>query len=250
MDYQKEYELLKEKIIEKYDYWFSKFVLEDIIDVGEVDYLIGNDDELVYNQDLAIELKDIITSYINEDTKTYNIELAIKFIELKKITDKRIINSPEYNYKEVYKCIFDEKIEGTNKSIKQPSYIKLNPNLSNSNNILKETYTFLKKNNYIENTEDEFISHFKESFQFESKINWTGSNQISLVGFINLLFDKDIIPHHKKRKLRTKILLNHFTFNNKPLNKGSIKTLSSKTYETRLYKVINDFFVSLEIDFN
>ncbi len=253
MDYKKEYELLKEKIIDKYDYHLSSYILEDIIDVGEVDYLIGNDDELLYNQNLSIDLKDIISSFINEESKTYTKELAIKLIELKKITDKRIVNNPDYEYREAYEFIFNEKFEDSSKPVKEIihiPHIELNINLTDKERVLDDVFSFLKSKNYIETSKKHFLSHFDRSQKIEEKINWTGPNLISLVGFITDLFDKNIIQRHKKRKHKNKIIMEHFILNNKNLNFNSVKTTGSKTYNTKEYKEINDFINKLKIDFS
>ena len=250
MDYKEEYKTLKEKIVDKYQYWLLRYVLEDIIDVGEIDYLIGNDDELLYNQELSIEINTVINSYINESSKIYDREFAIKLLELKKVTDNRIVNNPDYNYNEVYEYVFEDVLDTSSKPQKEIPIIPLNKNINSIESIINKIYAFLKSKNYVECSEKEFTSHFFNTSQIKDKINWTGPNLITLVGFITHLFDKNIIPKHKKRKERNKILTSHFQINDKPLNKGSIKTIGSNTYNTELYKEIYNFLNDLQIDFN
>lgn len=250
MDYQKQYKVLKEKIVDKYEYWVLNHILEDIVDVGEVDYLIDEFDELLFNQDLSIELNQIINSYIKEDSEIFDKELAIKLIELKKITDKRLIDNPKYDSGEVYEYIFEEILDTSSNTKKEIPRIPLNSNIDSIESLIVKIYSFLKSKSYVECSEEEFTSHFLDRNQFENKINWTGPSLITLVGFVTHLFDKDIIPKHRKRKERIKILTSHFQINNKPLNKGSIKTTSSNTYNVKLYKEIYDFLNGLQIDFN
>jgi len=62
MDEEKErlfrrYNSLKEKVIDKYDYFFHKHLLMDISEVRYVDYLIDDESEYLYNIDLALEIK-------------------------------------------------------------------------------------------------------------------------------------------------------------------------------------------------
>lgn len=250
MDYKEKYKTLKEKVVDKYEYWLLRFILEDIIDVGEVDYLIGNDDELLFNQELSKEINEVINLYIKESPKIYDREFAIKLLELKKVTDNRLINNTDFNYNEVYEYIFEDILDTSSKPKRGITKIPLNSNIDSIESVIVKIYVFLKSNNYIECSEEEFISHFINKNQIEDKINWTGPNLITLVGFVTHLFDKDIIPKHKKRKERIKILISHFQFNGKTLNKGSIKTISSNTYNTKLYKEIYNFLNDLQINFS
>ena len=240
MDYKKEYELLKEKVVENYDYWLLKHILIDFEELGKIEYLIGEHDEFLYNVELSRELKEIIDHQL---AKEHNQELIIKFLELKKTVDKRIIENSFYDEIYVNEYIFDVKKD----ELDYPHYkhiIQLSPNITNKKKVLKEIFIFLKNEKIIYCSEKEFVSHFEPSKNWEAKIQWN-KNLISLIGLIEFMFVYDILPKYHKRKLRNKIILNHFTKEDGDLKLGSIKTLASELNLHKDCKPIKEFIASL-----
>ena len=250
--FYKSYDYLRERVIDKYDYYYHEELLEDIGSVGEVDYLIGDESEFLYNVWLGRDIKDTIDVFINEEG---NYDLLLKLIELKKITDKRILSNPKYDENYVNEIVFDIKnTTEKNTSPKAPinkfnPIIKLNPSIKNKEELLKEIFSFLNKEGYIECSEDVFNSHFKPSKEWSTKILWLG-NLISLVGLVDDLFIKNILPIRRKRRLRNKTVLNHFKSEKGDLKEGSVKTEGTNIFDTKRYKEIHEFITSLKVDFD
>ena len=246
------YDYLKERVIDKYNHYYHVELLEDLADDGEVNYLIGDEEEFLYNVGLSRDIKDTIDVFINEEG---NYDLLIKLVELKKITDKRILSNPKYDENYVNEIIFDIKdTSQENTSSKPPinkfnPIIKLNPSIKDKEELLKEIFSFLNKEGYIECSKDIFNSHFEPSKEWSTKILWLG-NLISLVGLVDDLFVKIILPVRRKRRLRNKTVLNHFKSEKGDLNEGSVKTEGTNIVEPRKYKKIHEFISSLKVDFD
>jgi len=242
------YSDLKERVIDNYDYYYHVELLTDIGDDGQVTYLIDDQNEFLYDTGLSYDLKNAIDSYLGvKDCYEY----LIKLVELKKIIDKKILSNPMYDENDANELIFDIKNPSQENSIiKTNPIIRFNPNVKNKEVILKEIFNFLKKEGYIDCPEDVFNSHFEPSKDWNSKILWVGENLISLVGLIDDLFVKNILPSRKKRRLRNKTVLNHFRNENGDLNDGSIKTEGTNIFDTRRYRKVHDFTTSLKVDFD
>lgn len=237
----KAYSMLKEKVTDNYDFYYHAEILEDIGEDGEVTYLIDDQNEFLYNVGLSYDLKNVIDSYL-DSKECY--EYLIKLVELKKITDKRILSNPEYDENFAKEFIFDIKDNTPIKPI-----INFNPTVRNKEDILNNIFIFLSSNGYLGCTKEVFISHFEPSKEWSTKILWLG-NLISLVGLIDDLFIRKILPPFKKRKLRNKTVLNHFKSENGDFNNGSVKTEGSNICQTSKYKEIHNFISSLKVDFD
>src|SRR5690606_27745488 len=98
--------LLKEytdKVIDNYEDWFAQEILIDIGENGGFDSLIDEQYEFGFNVDLSRSLQNITENLLYEQEEKYQLQfeeckkLLIEFIKLKRITDKRILESKAYD---------------------------------------------------------------------------------------------------------------------------------------------------------
>lgn len=113
--YMKLLEEYKDKVIDNYEDWFAQDVLVDISEIGGFDTLIDENYELLFNVDLSRSLNHIIENLLYDQEEKYRdrfdecTELLTEFIKLKRITDKRILESKAYDKDYVNEYIFEEK---------------------------------------------------------------------------------------------------------------------------------------------
>lgn len=246
--YKELFKQFKDKVIDKYEDWFADEVLMDISEIGGFDSLIDQQYEFMFNLDLSRSLQSVINSLLYEaydiqDEKIldeYKRQL-IEFIKLKRITDKRIIESKAYNQDWVNDWLFDNK-----PTENELLPIELNSRLLSQDELIDDLYAYLMENNYIECSNNTFKEHFLEK-STKNKIDWIGK-QSEIAAFIQLLYEYDIIPKDKERGKKIKLTSDNFYFkrNNKEFNTKSIsKEFSVFKNDETLCPELRNFFKEL-----
>src|SRR5690606_38558847 len=224
--------LLKEyndKVIDNYEDWFAKDVLLDISENGGVfDSLIDEQYEFYFNLDLSQDLQIIIEIllYKSEEDEEENIhKLLIEFLKLKRITDKRILESKAYDKEYVNEYLFDGKSEKWKTFLIQLNVSHLfNNNLSSprnqtrldhfmlrediSKNFIKDLYSELKSKSFVNCDFDSFSKIFTQQQSTIEPISWKGTER-QITYFINQLMnflDKEV--DNVKYKLIEKFFVN------------------------------------------
>lgn len=201
---KKEFEKFKDKVVDNYEYWFASFILEDISEIGGFETLIDEQYEFLFNVDLSDKLQHIIVNNIKDfDTK----ELIIDFIKLKRITDKRILESNAYDADFVNEYISNIKIQNKLDIHNSKTPIELNSRLINKDQVLQLIFNFLNEKEYIESSLKDFKDHFDKAEWKE--ITWIGK-QIELAAFISCLFNYDLISQNKERGNKVPLVMQHF----------------------------------------
>ena len=264
--------LLKEytdKVIDNYEDWFAQDILVDISENGGFDSLIDENYEFLFNVDLSRDLNNIIENLLDDEynekdqkKKDEYYKLVIEFIKLKRITDKRILESKAYDEDYVNQYIFSiYKTEKNN--IKQlevnklPTIpIELNQNLKDSDFIIKKLYSFLINEQFIEkSTIKDFSAHFNKKRQGVQKIHWKEENQ-KLIELILFLNEKEILRPVRKEINRpfVPIIINHFIDKKgNEFKSGSISSALNKKSQEKFSgftKSFERFFNELKIEFN
>jgi hypothetical protein len=175
MDFEKKYKTLKKKIKTDFNYWLDNYIMIDISEAGQVDYLITDIDEYYFCQELESELTFCINNLIEKNKR----ELLIKFTELKRINNKRIISNSFYNEDDI------NEIYGiTNSSSKTiHPFICLHSRIKDSESLLRKLYDNLIQKGFLECNEGTFTSLFKKTESI-TKVVWYG-RLIDILGLIN-----------------------------------------------------------------
>jgi len=219
MDYKKEYKKLKMKIVDKFDYWLDNYIMIDISEAGEVDYLITEIDEYYFCLSLESELKFIIDDLISNDNK----ELLIQFIGLKRVLNYRIVKNKNYDKKDFFE-LYEIKSEMDKERF---NYIKLNTNVIKSKLLINELFKKLVSQQFIECNATDFKNLFCES-KNRVQIIWL-KRQVDLLGLIFLLDRKNILSKNNWTKSQIAI----FFFKNK---KGDYRKRSLEVSSTKAMK--------------
>ena len=233
MDLEKHYEALKERIIDNFDYWLNDYIARDIIDVGKVDYLINEQDEYLFCLDLVSNLK----YYVDEVLIIQDDELLIKFIELKKYLDNKIIKNKYFDQKDIdhiFKEDISFEIDNQNKhEIKHYSSIKLHNEIQlnkaekeeilipenriksffihhdiDKDKFIEKLYNLLQEYKFIESDLNSFKSIFLDDYRVAKKIEWKGT-EIQITMFIATLIDNDFLDA-EVNKFKYLLLGNYF----------------------------------------
>lgn len=229
MELDKKYKKLKEKIVDNFDYWLDNYIAIDISEAGKVDYIINEIDEYYFCLELEQELKFIIDELIYSSNK----ELLIKYVNLKRILNNKIINNKYYKQEDLNN-IYD--IE--NKDDVAQYYIRLKSNIKNINKIKKALYNYLINERYIECPLKEFQELFVPSNK-NKQIIWLG-RQIDLLGLIYLLEKKNIVSLNNFTK--AKFALTYFKSTKGQYKLRSLEVKSSEIItEEYKYQGITEF---------
>ncbi len=233
MDLERKYKRLKDNIEDNFGYWLDNYIANDISEAGEVDYLITEIDEYYFCLQLEQELKWCIDDLINSDNK----ELLIKFVGLKRILNKKMINNKYYNDEDI------NEIYGiVNENITIHNYIKLNSTIEKIENVTELLHKELLKTGFIECTFKEFNLLFNDS-KNHNKILWLG-RQIDLLGLIFQLEKKSILS--KDNLTKSKIAFRYFKSKKGIFNKRSLEVKSSDVVEEEYkYQLIIDIIDKL-----
>lgn len=242
----------KDKVIDNYEDWFAKDVLLDISEIGGFDTLIDDNYEFLFNVDVSKDLHNIINNLLNdEEISRGRLEewekILIQLIKLKRITDKRILESKAYDEDYVNEYIFEEKPQ---KKVKEILPLQLNNKLLNPEILVNDIYTFLFDNEYIECSIELFKKRFFENLtENEKKINWK-AKQLEMAAFMQLIFDYNIISSNSERKLKVRLTIDHFNFDNREFKSNSLrKEFSEFKKDETLCPEIRKFFEKLQIKF-
>lgn len=238
----------KDKVIDNYEDCFAQYIIMDISENGGVfDSLIDDQYEFLFNVDLSHSLQNIIENllddeYYEKDKKKIDeyYKLEIELVKLKRITDRRIVENSAYDEKYVDEYLFDEKS-------KKIEPIRLNNKLLNPEILVNDIYTFLFDNEYIECSIELFKKHFFENFtENEKKINWK-AKQLEMAAFMQLIFDYNIISSNYERKLKVRLTIDHFNFDNREFKSNSLsKEFSVFKNDETLCPEIRKFFEKLQ----
>lgn len=226
MDLKEKYLELKDKVIDRFEYWSNNYIANDISEVGRVEYLINKQDEYLFCLDLELELKLCIEDVLNEETN----ELLIKFIELKKIVDTKIQNSDYFKQNDLDEIFSEYETITINPQFY--SNIKLNEKLKNSEIFIEKLFIELNSNCFIKNIKKDFNSLFSKS-NAPIKIEWL-KTETDLVWLMYLLnFNKFLCISNEPI---TKITHKYFHLKGKPLNPDSLQTLFSRVKKNDTFK--------------
>lgn len=225
MDYKSKYEELKDQVIDNFDYWLDEEITTDMAEEKEVYTMITEYDEYLFCLGLESELKILIEKLI-KDYKQEERELLVKFVGLKRVLNKRMLQNPYYNEEDIEE-IHNIKRE---KEDKIESYIQVNSTFTNSNELLNKLHNELLRREYIECSLFAFKSIFKDTSE-QSKVVWKGTI-LQLIGLIKLLQRKGFISRHTLT--RPKIAFNFFKNKNEDFKLRSIQTTSSRVEKEKL----------------
>lgn len=236
--------LLKAKAIDKVDYYFNEFVLEDVYDIGGIDYLIGEDDWYNYYVDLCRDINSIINELIdlqiNSKTKK---NLLHQCISLKVIIDNKILSNPNYNRDGANFDIFDFERIKINIDKKENPYIELSGDKSQTEIIIQKLWKELTIGRFINCSFEEFANHFKPNSFDISLIYWHGT-EAQMAKLFELLFKEDIIA--KRHEINKYVVITeHFinkknkSFNNRQLSQTTSKKFIKKNY-IEIEKIIEE----------
>ena len=212
MDYQREHDILRNKVVDNFEQSLDEYIATDISEAGEVDYLITEIDEYYFCVTLEQELKFLIDDLINTSEK----ELLIKFTGLKRILNERLISNKYFNDDDFY----NENLESTTSIL---SYIKLHPNIHNSKSLLQSLFDSLTKDEYINCSKNDFIKLFNESNN-RDKVVWLKTiNEI--LGLLNQLKITKVIS--STNPSISKLAFNFFKTSNSDFNIRSLEVKQS-----------------------
>lgn len=239
MDFKERYNKLKDKIIDNFDYWLNNYIAIDISEAGEVDYLITDIDEYYFYLELEQELKFCIDDIVDSNDN----ELLIKFIELKRILNTKILDNKHFKQEDL------DEIYSDIDAIEIPNYtnIRLHSNLKNPKIIIDEIYKGLFNEEYIFCELNEFSSHFF-NFEKSKSIEWQ-SSATNLLGLIHLMNKFKIISNHNHSN--SKIAIKHFKsikgkFNLESLQNISTRVMTRDDKDDKLYSVIKEMIFDLK----
>lgn len=249
--------LLKEytdKVIDNYEDWFAKDVLVDISENGGLfDSLINEQYEFYFNVDLSRSLQNIIENLLDDEynekdqkKKDEHYELVIEFIKLKRITDKRILESKAYDENWISEWLFGIKEESAKIFQKEDfEKVSLNKNLLNNEDLINQIGTFLVENGYINSKKSLFNELFINNS--EQKIIWVkGLRELAV--FVFSLYDKKIILNKNLPLLAVTL----FETEQSTIKLGSARRFFTDAKDKDLYYApeIRDFFDKLEVKFS
>ena len=249
--------LLKEytnKVIDNYEDSFAQDILVDISENGGgFDSLIDEQYEFYFNVDLSKDLQNIIENLLDDEynekdqkKKDKYYKLVLEFIKLKRIADKRILESKAYDEEWVNEFIFDKNPQ---KKIETTLPIQLNNKLLNPETLINDLYTFLSENDYIKCSIDQFKNRFLGNItEKKNKILWI-SKQSEMAAFMQLIFNYDIISKNRERKYKVQLSNYHFAFNEPHKEFKSIgKEFSEFKKDETLCPELRKFFEKLNKD--
>jgi hypothetical protein len=235
-DIKKELELLNEMAVTKVDFHFHNNVLEDILECGQVEYLIDNVSWVLYWADVSEKINYLMNSLIvgyQNGHKSYYPYL-MECTRIKSIIDKKLIDNPAYNEVEVKELLgFD-----VNRN-QHDNHLNVLGQNENRLIIIDKLHKLLINSGLIDIELSDFLSHFKVHSQPLAKIKWLGT-EIQIVGMFTKLIEKAIFPnsyHYNYHKLIT------IHFINKYAKEFKVKQLAvTKTKITHLFldeKIVN-----------
>ena len=197
-------EQLKEKVVSKRDYHFREFILEDIFDAGEVDYIVGDNEWYLYWMSRANDIKgllDYMISKYNSKLKGHD-KLLNDCMEIKLIIDKNLKENPYYIEEEVLADMGVE-VEG------EPLHNYLNiPNEEKKEVLVTSLLNALSNKGYIKNNQPDFIKHFNPYSGNLSKIQWYGT-EVQITALFLYLVKKGVIDRSYEYRIPSTIP-NHF----------------------------------------
>jgi len=240
---KKKIELLTEMVITKVDYHFHECVLEDILDCGQVEYLIDEVSWQLYWLDVAHSLNDLMNELISYwfDVKKDFRDYLLECVKIKTIVDEKL---KKFDKNEVFEDLGYE----INREVSNKNFVVRVTNDEMTvfiQNLYKQLYT----NSLIDIDFEEFIPHFDKYTSSQTKIKWFGT-EIELVSLFNILINKGVFKQpHKSNYL--KMITHHFlNKNGKTLNNRQLSVSQSKLYNEKLYQRIINIINELSINKN
>ena len=211
---KKEISYYREAAIDNVEYHINDHFAEDIIDAGMVDYIISDYDYYFYWMDKAKYLSDLMNRLIydhhiqnfekkNEDVAGKIYEYLIECVDIKRVIDKNLRDSRDFNEQEVEEWMGLE----VKKELKS-DFIPIMGNENIQKTISSELFKLLQSKGFINIESGNFERHFKPVSGNLSKIQWLGT-EIEIVALIHLMVTKNIIPK-SQQKNKAKIIANHF----------------------------------------
>jgi hypothetical protein len=191
--YRSSIDNLRKRAISNIKSSFIDFVLIDILECGQVEYLIADDDWLLYWQDVSSEVKSVIDDIIENESSIppeEYLKVLKECIEIKIVADERITKNELYVPEDAYEYLGIE-IDRP----KRTDIIHIACEDSKKSEIIILLHKQLSKEGYIDCTRDNFISHFVAESSQAEKIQWLG-RQKDLVALFNNLINEGILPKH------------------------------------------------------
>lgn len=241
-----------DKVIDNYEDSLAKDVLIDISENGGLfDSLIDEQYEFYFNVDLSKDLQNIIENLLDDEynekdqkKKDEYYKLVLEFIKLKRIANKRILESKAYDKNYVNEWLFDIKEENA-KTLQKEDYekVNLNKNLLNNEDLINQIGTFLVENGYINSKKSLFNELFINNS--EQKIIWVkGLRELAVFS----LYEKKIILNKNLPLLAITL----FKTEQSTIKLGSVRRFFTDAKDKDLYYApeIRDFFDKLEVKFS
>lgn len=229
MNFDEEYERLYSRIIENFEVELDKYIAIDITEVGKVEYLINEFDEYLFCQNLESELKNVIDELIKSSTDEEYNQYITKFVNLKRILNRRIINNKYFQVEDFDELYGYDPESSQNKHSKLSYLSKLDKKTTKKITLI--LYDELHRNGFINCKKAEFEKLFSTS----EKIVWLG-RRIDLLGLIAQLQQKKLISQNYSK---ANIAFHHFkSENNSQLNKRSLEVISTDSLVKEKYPTI------------
>lgn len=233
-DIKKELDLLTEMAISNVDFHFHNYVLEDILECGQVEYIIDNQSWLLYWVDISERLNNLmnklIIDYLN-GVKDHYSDLQ-ECTRIKTIIDKKLIENPEFDTNEVFDFLGFELNKNQNSKL-----INVAGSNESKSSIINNLYHLLSDKGYIEIEINEFNLHFKDSSDSLHKIKWLGT-EVQLVGLFNKLIEKKVIPRFYQFNYLKLITYHFVNKNGKAFNEKQLSVSRSKLLNIELFEEI------------
>lgn len=236
--YIKEHDYFSERIVDNYEFRLAEYIMIDMCEASEDGYFIDHYNECFYLKELHENLLICINNFIIEqdETNSYNDNARnylIKFVQLLKIVDYKILNLPTEIREEMEIFPFEKK------AYSRPCHILINGDGSTRNEIITILHTQLSEFNLIEVGFQDFQKHFVKDEKFE-KIMWRGPNS-ELANLFSSLKEMKILSDTNLYILAA----NHFTDkNNKILTNIQLrKALEKKSH----HPIVNEIMLKLKV---
>jgi hypothetical protein len=211
---------LKKKCIEEVDYHFNKYVLDDLVDYGEVYSLIDDIDLYGYWCGNALQINFIINSLLSDTSNESKEkeEILIQLIGIKRVIDTKLL---ELRIEDKDQILSDLGIRI--KSMVNP-FLQLNVDEKIKEKTINNFHELLVQHGLISNSIDEFKQHFYPSSSIIKPIDWK-ETQIQLVGLLKEMIEKKFLIGSSKQL--SSIIKKHFTHKGTAIKEGNISVYSS-----------------------
>jgi len=234
--YESQIAELRKKAIEDIENSFIEYIKNDILDCGQVEYLIGEEDWSLFWQDISLECKRLIDRLIfvrdELDINDFN-SLMNQCIQIKIATDKEIHEIEEENLDQV---LVDMGLSKPKE--RYLNYIHLSGSEDRRKAIIENLYNRLHHNGLIDPDNNRFNSLFEYSEFEKQKIQWHGTEK-QIVGLFSMLLDKRIIPLSYRQNYLKFIELHFLNKNRKPFKSDQLTVVKSNIVNDKI-DIISD----------